>query len=241
MDPWDLDWDGVKVEEAQASSGGGGGTKPTPQDMMALNAASSKAQVERDALREYANAARDVDTFDTGPWRAAFYDAITPEQDGGFLDKVGGAVGAVLSPFISTKTLDARSNLNRLNAVGAISGASDMKGAASDRDIALQRLKGVSPYNTRSANHTIIKKATYDSYIAQLRARVLSSWITKYGSTSRSAPNGMTYEQALKLGEDHIRAEMTGQKPQGRALPKPPPRSGGGAKRQTYDINGNSQ
>lgn len=199
--PWELDWTGVKTDTAP-SSGGGGRSKPSSDDMKALIAASDKASAERDASLEYDSLSKAVDDFDTGPVKARFLDMVLPDQDGGVLDTLGATVGLLARPFISERTIAARDRLNTASAQTALDGSQLMKGASSDKDTALMRTAGISPYKTKAENKRILSSAQRDSGLEQARALVKSRWIAKYGSLANASPNGMTFEQVQRIAED---------------------------------------
>lgn len=224
-----------------------GPAKTSAQDRQELNAASSKAAAERDALRTYSKAKDAVETMGTGPGWASYLDAITPEEGGGVLDSVGGFLGTPLRALVSQDTWDARDHLKTVNANVALAGSQQMKGSSSDKDTALMRLSGIGPSKTEGENLRIIQDATYTSGLEQARALIKADWIGKFGSLANPSPNGMTSEQALQMGEQrydeyYYRRRKTPAKtaqPTKKALPKPPPKKSSGSGRLTIDINGN--
>lgn len=199
-------------------------TKPTDDDMKALISASDKASAERDAADQYDSLGKAVDEFGTSPTRAWMYDALLPNQDGGFWDSVGAGIGLIPSLFMSDKTLKARDHLNTASARVALDGSQQMKGSSSDKDTALMRTAGVSPYKSMAENHRIIDQAKRDGEVEQTRALLLSRWISKFGSLATPSPNGMTFEQAQQIAERDVlkKPGAASARPQG--LPKPPPR-----------------
>jgi len=216
-----------------AGAAPGSPVKTTPQDMKAMTDASAKAESERDSLRTYAGAGKAVDDMDTGPVKAAWLDAIVPDEDGGILDKIGGILGTVARPFVSQKTLDARDQLKTVNANVALAGSQQMKGSSSDKDTALMRLSGIGPAKRPAENHRIIDEAIYNSGREQARALVTADWIGKYGSLSNRSRNGMTFEEAKQRAERYY-----DQRQQARKMPKAPPSKRGG-KTLTIDLDGN--
>jgi len=235
-------WSGLPFATAASAQAASppSGAKTSPQDRKELYAASSQAQAERDARREYLEAAQAVRTFRTGPVKAAIYDALTAEPDGDFFDKVGGAIGALPRAFgwMTPEELSARDHLNTLSARGALKGSQMMKGSSSDKDTALMRIADVSPYKTEAENYRIMSAAMQDSGLAQVRATFKARWIAQHGSLSSPAPGGMTFEEGLR------RAEQAFSRPRGSKLPKAPPaavRARQAAARQpvVIDLNGN--
>jgi len=216
-----------------ASAAPGAKVDTSAADMKAMTDASAKAEAERDSLRTYAGAAKAVDDMDTGPVKAAWLDAIVPDEDGGILDKVGGILGTVARPFVSQKTLDARDQLKTVNANVALAGSQQMKGSSSDKDTALMRLSGIGPAKRPAENHRIIDEAIYNSGREQARALVTADWIGKYGSLSNRSRNGMTFEEAKQRAERYY-----DQRQQARKMPKAPP-STRKSRLIEYDIQGN--
>jgi len=203
------------------SSGVGGKGNTSPQDRTALNAASAKAQTERDAMRDYDMTERAVRTMNTGPMKAGFLDAITPSEDGGFLDAAGAIVGLIPRAFISQDTLDARDTLNTVSARSVTRGQALPPGPASDRDVALARTAAVSPYKGINENLRIIEAARRDSGLEQTRNLLRSKWISRFGSTSQASPSGMTFEEAQQVAERGFLKELSSKS----AVPRPAPPS----------------
>ena len=239
------DWwsDQPLATAADAKTYGGNGRAATsPQDRIALNAASAKAQTERDASRDYDVTERAVRTMDTGPMKAGFIDAMTPSEGGGFWDKVGGVVGLVPRALgiIDQDTLDARDTLNTVAARSVTRGQALPPGPASDRDVALARTAAVNPYKGVKENLRIIEAARRDSGLEQTRNLLRSKWIAKFGSTSQASPNGMTFEEAQQIAERDF-LKQPGSKSARSSLPKPPPSVGrkAAARPARIDLNGN--
>jgi hypothetical protein len=223
QDDWWSDQPLATAADAKAY-GGNGRAATSPQDRIALNAASMKAQTERDAMKDYDATERAVRTMDTGPLKASFLDAITPSENGGILDTVGSVAGLIARPFISQDTLDARDTLNTVAARSVTRGQTLPPGPASDRDVALARTAGVNPYKGTKENLRIIGAARRDSGLEQTRALLKSGWISKFGSLANASPNGMTFEEAQQIAEnDYLKAP--GSRSARPALPKAPPPS----------------
>lgn len=211
--------------------------KTTPQDMQVLREASGKAAAERDALSTYSAAGRAVEELDTGPVKAAWMDAITPDEDDGVMGRIGSFLGTPFRPLISKRDWEARDHLKTVNAQVALAGSQQMKGSSSDKDTALMRLSGMGPTKTTAENRRIVNSAVNSSGLAQTRALVTSDWIARYGSVSNPSPNGMTYEQALQLGEQSYNRRMRALRANKKLPSAPPSRRGG--KPLTIDLDGN--
>lgn len=223
---------------AKGSAQPTGRAKTTPQDMQMLRDSTARAEAERNARRDYASTRQAVLDMNTKPSKASYLDAITPEQDGGFWDAVGGFVGTPLRWFVSDKTMNARDQLKTLGAQTALKGSQMMKGASSDKDTALMRTAGVSDYKGVRENLRILREAERSSAIEQHRATLKAKWIGRYGSISAPASSGMTYEEAAARQEAMVNKAMDIRE---RGLPKPPPRTvrRPSQGRTTIDMNGN--
>lgn len=241
-DNWWTDAPFATAASAKASAmqtGSAGKAKTTPQDMMILRDSSAKAQVERDAQRAYADTRRAVQTMGTGPYKAAWLDAITPEPDGGIFDKIGGFLGLLPRQFISDETMQARDQMNTVSAQTALTGSQMMKGSSSDRDTALMRMAGVGPAKSVGENLRLLDKAERDSHIEQVRADLKSGWISRFGSISARSPNGATFEHALADAENRVLHPESFQKPTLRSAPPSTRKAPSASRRVVYDINGN--
>jgi len=204
--------------------------KTTAQDMKALTEASARASAEADAQRDYGELSRAVKTFDTGPSKGMWTDAFLPNPTDGYpvLDEIGALVGSFGKLATSVlpkgrKLLDddliqARDRLNTAASRSAVAASSQMKGAASDRDMALLRSSGVSTGKTVPENLRIIGQAQMDSKRSQTRALLTNKWIAKYGSLAQASPGGMTFEQAVGRGNQDLENQTRRS-----SLPKAPP------------------
>lgn len=221
------------------NAGGVSRTKPTPQDMSELRSASSRAQAERDAQMEYASTREAVRTMDTGPNRARMLDIAMPDEGGGILDTIGAyTLGLPEKLFGDPKVRRARDHLNTVSAQNAIRSSQSLKGTSSDRDMAMLRTAGVSPYKDTSENLRILDTAKRTSEIEQARNLVKSQWISRYGSMANMSPNGMTYEQALNHAEQDLLQNHYGA-PKQRPRSAPPSKRRGRQAVREIDLNGN--
>jgi hypothetical protein len=223
----------------------------TPDDRKALVAAQGKASAERDAVRQYLGASRAVSNMGPGPVKAAWMDTITPvegERGGRTLaDLAAGVVGTIATPIGAAlrhlqdgRTWQARDQLNTVAANAALSRTSQLKGAASDKDMAMIRMAGVSPYKTEGENRRIINDAIYQSKLEGLRAQLTSQWIGNNGSLTAKSPEGETFEGYLTRGERRYGerfAELQADRKRG--LPKPPPSRRTTDGMVTIDMDGN--
>lgn len=229
--PWEMDWSGVKVDATPFT----GKAKTTQQDMMVLRDSSAKAEAERDARKRYGDTHKAIRGMGTGPGRAQWLDAITPDEDESFLGSITGFVGAIPRAFTDQEALRSRDYLKTLGSELVQTKAKSLSGPTSDRDVAMLRQSGISPYKSEAENMRILKAAQRDSGQAQARARMKSWWIGKFGSMSSIAPNGMTYEQMLQ-NTDRIYMQKYDAMQQAKRLPKPPPKRASGP--VEIDLNG---
>lgn len=203
---------------------------PSSTDQEALAEASRIAQSERDAMREYSQAESAVRRMDTGPVKARYLDAITPEEDGGVLDAVGGFLGTPLRWMVDDDTFAARDHLRTVNAGVALEGSSQMKGSSSDKDTALMRMAGVSPYKTVTENQRIIREARRHSGLSQVRAKTRARWINLHGSLSAQNGSGRSYEDFLTATESAYNRRMDAlERGDRETATAPPPRRSRGA------------
>lgn len=217
----------------------------TADDKKALAEASERARIERDVARNYTDAAKAVENFDTGPTRAWWMDVITNDEDDGFWGAIGAnTIGLAARPLVDDKTFEARDQLKTINARSSLAASAQLKGVASDRDMGLLRLTGIKDSKSKAENMRIIKDAHFQSKLEQWRAREKAKWVAKYGSLSAPSQGGRSFEEVSQAKEkvwtDTYQREFERnlQKPKGgRSLPKPPPRRS--PKTTTIDINGN--
>jgi hypothetical protein len=237
QNPWEMDWSGVKT--LPAATAAPTRAKTTPQDMMMIRDASNRAETERDARRTYANTRRAITDMSTGPMKASFLDAITPEEDGTpFLDGLGALLGSPARLFIGDKTWAGRDHLKTVGAKVALAAAQQQKGVASDRDMAQMRMSGVNPYKSVAENLRILDEAEREGAFAQHRATLKSKWISRYGSVAAPGPRGMAFEEIASRQDALVEKALALRK---RGLPKPPQsvtrRSVG--RPTVIDMNGN--
>ncbi|MFD1959599.1 hypothetical protein ACFSHP_12080 [Novosphingobium panipatense] len=150
------------------------------------------------------------------------------EAGRGILDKIGGILGTPFRALEDDETLGAMDELSTVGASAALKNSANVKGAASDKDMALIRLAGLGPYKTQGENTRIVKDAMYQSGLEQLRAKLTAQWIARNGSLSNPNAKGQTFESYLTLGEGMYADRMSGRtKPRTKSLPKPPPSAKG--------------
>jgi hypothetical protein len=233
--PEDNWWSSLPYAPTNSTKKAGG--KVASEDLKELRAASARAEAERDARQTYSSTRRAVEAMDTGPWKARWLDAITPDGDGGWADTIGGVLGAPFRALVSDSTMAARAELATNSARSTMHGANQMRGTPSNRDAALARIAAVSADKPRGENLRILAQAQRESELAQTRARFKSNWISSYGSMAQANPGGQSYEDGLASTERQFLSNYSQR--QRRGLPKPPPsrRSQGGP--IEIDLQGN--
>lgn len=216
--------------------------KTTAADQKAVNEGSARAQAERDTGHIYDQAEQAVKRLDTGPVQSWWMDAITPEPDGGVMDGIGAFLGTPFRWAYDSQDWADRDHLNTVNANAAIAASANVKGAASDRDMALMRLTGLQTGKTKEENLRIINEARRQSALSQWRERLRSQWVTRFGSLSAPAPSGASFEEVIQGGEEAFNAEYSRRSSGKRGRPKAPPqpsRSSSQSSGVTIDLNGN--
>lgn len=242
QNPWELDWTGVKTSPTSGDPAAPSRAKTTQQDMMMLRDSTAKAETERTARRDYAATRKAVATMNTGPTWAAYLDAITPSQDGGWMDSLGGFLGAPLRAMVGQDKLEARDRLKTVSAQVALKGSQQMKGSSSDKDTALMRMAGVSDYKGTKENYRLLDDAARQSAIEQHRASLKAQWINRFGSIAAPGPRGLSYEQVATQQEKTINEAMDyrqGVKKPPLRTPPPSVRRRAPSVRAVYDVDGN--
>jgi hypothetical protein len=223
------------------ASTSGGRAKTTDVDRKEALAARKISAAERDSQRVYQDMGRAVDTFGTGPNWASYVDAITPSPDDGLITAaLKGTVGAAARAVsISRPVAEARTRIDTARAKLTVLGDKSMKGVLTDKDTALLRLSGIDTYKPPAENHRVIREAQRDSEVRQARALMTDRWISKFGSLTAAAPNGMTFEDAQMRAEKDLLRNHWAPKPS--TLPKAPPstRKKAGKGLVVIDIHGN--
>lgn len=249
---WVRDWSYRPPADAQSAT-------TTNADMKAMGEANARAAAERDATPLYLSAAQAIDGLgDTGPWKAALMDAGAPGQSepsadrgwlanafGGVAGLIPKAAGALYRPTIPRKVLAARDSMRSIAAQGALSRTAQLKGAASDRDMAMVRVAGLDPSKLPEENRRIVKSAIRDGGLNQTRALVTNQWISDNGSLKARNRNGKTFQEVLQRAEQMYGQRFTerqAERHQGaKSLPKPPPsrKASSAGRPVTIDLNGN--
>jgi hypothetical protein len=215
----------------------------TEQDRKALNEASERARIERDVQRVYSDAEKAIDTFDTGPVKSWWMDAITPDEDDGIMGAIGAnTIGWLARPLVDDKTFEARDQLKTVNARTSLAASAQLKGVASDRDMGLLRLTGLKDSKSKAENKRIISEARFNSALEQYRAKQKARWVARYGSLAAPAPNGRSFEEISQIAErafaDEYQRLIAQPQPKKKKLPAAPPRASRSST-VTIDINGN--
>jgi hypothetical protein len=216
--------------------------KTTKTDETALQNASDLATAERDAVKDYIRASDAVGVLGDGRMSSNIRSLVLPEKDDGGMTAIAKSVlGWPVRALLDDKTTHAYEELNRVNAKAAVAASKDLKGPTSDRDIAMLRLSGISPFQSESSNRKVVRDAIEDSGMSTARAKTMQNWIGKFGSLTARAPNGMTFQDALEIAERTYTERYSAAQAK-RTMPKAPPRSlrkEAQANRVRVDANGN--
>lgn len=210
--------------------------KTSADDVKYLKGLNDTASASGDFARMATQAAPAIQKFGpsgTGPLTAGFLDAITPDEGGGVMDTVGATLGTLFRPLISDQTWKARDQLRSLSAQVALKGSQMMKGSSSDKDTAIMKTAGISPYKTVPENQRLVHEARYAAGLDQARSIAAARWVARNGSIAAPAKNGMTFPQFTKSVEDNY-ARLVAQR--SRQMPSAPPRRG---ITTTIDLDGN--
>lgn len=187
----------TKTMPAFSGSAGGGAAKTTATDQKALNEAQDQAAAADSTLRLYNNVKPSIDRFDGGPAKGTLYDAVMPNQGGGFWDSVGAFVGAPVRALLPQQAKDDYQRIDAARSERIALRQKEQKGPQTDRDAAMYGKSDISATNSRAVNNQIIRQQTVESNLVRMRAYMQGKWVAKYGSTSHAAPNGMTYQQVV--------------------------------------------
>jgi len=223
----------------------------TNSDMRALDEANANAAAGRETTSQYLQAAQALDDLGgTGPWKEALMSAGAPGSgettpSRGWLGDALGAVGGVLSavggaaarPFFSEKKLEARDRLRTIAANGVLSRSGQLKGPASDRDVAFLRSGGLDLSKTTGENKRVLMDGIRQGGLAQTRALVTSRWIADNGSLVAKNRGGLTYQEALQQAEARYADDFARRQAARRQAPSAPP-SVKGSRTLTIDLDG---
>lgn len=187
-----------------ATAGGGakGASAPhslTVQDRNSLNALLGQAASANETKIQYDSAGKAIKDFAPGPWKGAFYDAMLPQEGGGFMDKVGAMIGAPLRAIgaLPQKQIDAYQRLKGLSSERVLEGQIAQKGPQTDSDAARLQLTEISPYKSADANEQVIQSGAAKADRAMARAPFYTQWANKYGLNGVDE-NGASVEQAFQ-------------------------------------------
>jgi len=155
-------WDGENwVNVAGSGSAMGGGKKMSVQAQNFLNNLSQQAADAGETRRVYERARQDVKTLQPGPYRGALMQAATPEDNGGFFDRLGAiAIGGPLRLIgaITPQETEAYQHMRGLQSQQILQTQLAQKGPQTESDAARMMLTELSPGKTAAVNNDVINK-----------------------------------------------------------------------------------
>jgi len=205
-----VQWDGQNWtavpgtgQKTQTELGGG---RSAQQDVKFLNDLSTQAADAAEVERIYNRAAKDIKSFQTGPYRGTFMQMATPEDSGGMLDKIGSvliggparAIGA-----ITPKDTTEYQKLSSLQQYRVLGEQTRQKGVQTEGDAARIKLAEISPTKTVDANMDIINNGLDRMRRVQAKSSFYTQWANKYGLHGTNQ-NGETADQVWANNQDAI-------------------------------------
>jgi hypothetical protein len=182
-----------------------GGGRSAQQDVKFLNDLSTQAADASEVERIYNRAAKDIHDFHTGPYRGRFMQMMTPDDQGGILDTIGGVVGAVPRALgaITPKDTTDYQKLSSLQQYRVLSEQTRQKGVQTEGDAARIKLAEISPSKTIDANMDIINNGLARMRRVQAKASFYTQWANKLGLHGTNE-QGQTADQVWANNQDAI-------------------------------------
>lgn len=181
MEPWEMDWTGVKVDATTPAQNKG---KLSVQDNKFLNELRPASQAGIDAQNEYYRAAQAIDRFKPSPWRGKLHDMALPQENGGMGDALGAAVmGPILRGVgvVTPQSVDDFQTLKGLQSERVLSTQLAQKGPQTESDAARMQLSEISPYKSKKANVAVIDAGMRKATLGANKADFYTRWVSKYG------------------------------------------------------------
>lgn len=195
-----------------ALSKGPGGSRASQQDVKLLNEYGSAAADAAEVERIYKRAATDIKKFHTGPYRGTIMGMATPEDNGGFMDKLGAVVigaPARLTGAITSEDTNRYQKLRSLQQYRVLGEQTRQKGVQTEGDAARIMLAEISPTKTEEANMDIIRNGIARMQRVKAKAAFYTKWANKYGLHGQNAA-GQTADQVWGTKSDILTKEMFG-------------------------------
>lgn len=194
----------VRELAALRSSSGKGGSNPTAPDRKALIDAADHTNAASKTIRLYNSVAPAIDRFNPGPLKGTLYDTVMPNEGGGFFDSLGAFVGAPVRALLPSQDKDDYQAINSAKAERIGLRSMEQKGVMAKNDEMQFKAADISASKSRNVNHAIMDRQRNEAHLTQLRTLMQSQWVAKYGSTSKSSPNGTTFQQAIADAESNF-------------------------------------
>lgn len=145
------------------------------------------------SARTLKNAASAIDRLGTGPYRAKMLSAAIPEEGGGVLDAMGGALFGWMP---DQQTKDDWQTLQALQNKAVLDKQIEQKGPQTDSDALRMKMASLSPYKTQKANAEIVGTTMLDAELMKQKPDFYTRWATKYGSLNSLSPGGQSVDKA---------------------------------------------
>jgi len=170
----------------------------SPADAQTIKGFMEQAQGASGVSRTLGNAAVAIDRLGTGPMRAKMLSAAIPEEGGGFLDTVG---GALFGGLVSKQEQDDWQTLQALQNEAVLGKQIEQKGPQTDSDALRMKLASISPYKTGKANAEVVGSTMLGSELLKHKPDFYTKWANKYGSLSAVSPGGQTVNSAWEAAQ----------------------------------------
>lgn len=164
-----------------------------PADATFIRSLMEQSQGASGMARTIDNAAGAIDRLGTGPMRAKMLSAAIPEEGGGVMDTLG---GALFGGMVDKQTVDDWQTLRALQNSAVLDKQIEQKGPQTDSDALRMKLASISPDKTVKANAEVIGQTMLGSQLMKHKPDFYTKWANKYGSLTAVSPGGQTVNSA---------------------------------------------
>lgn len=207
----------LNAMRAQSGGASGGKVKIEANDRKAVQEASLRAEAAGKSLRLYDSVAPAIERFNPGPLKGSMYDMVMPNEGGGFFDSVGAIVGAPVRALLPAQDKDDYQRINSARAERIGLRSMEQKGVMAKNDEMQFKAADISASKGKRVNADIVARQRMESNLTRIRSTLEQKWVSRFGSTSRAAPNGKTFAEIVDF------AERDFMKARGPNRPKAPP------------------
>lgn len=165
----------------------------SPADATFIRGLMEQGQGATGMARTIENAAGAIDRLGTGPMRAKMLSAAIPEEGGGVMDTLG---GAMFGGLVNKQTVDDWQTLRALQNSAVLDKQIEQKGPQTDSDALRMKLASISPDKTVKANAEVIGQTMLGSQLMKHKPDFYTKWANKYGSLTAVSPGGQTVNSA---------------------------------------------